>query len=86
MPEEGRTAVKLKRFRVEQIVAVLRQAEAGVLGATLITGLSKRGCLTNSPRESRLAAIPLANKPLKADSESVQKAGHNGLARSVCFT
>jgi putative transposase len=30
VPEEGRFAVKQKRFNVEQIVAVLKQAEAGV--------------------------------------------------------
>src|SRR5579863_4099578 len=30
VPEEGRIAVKKKRFNVEQIVAVLKQAEAGV--------------------------------------------------------
>jgi putative transposase len=35
-PEEGRFAVKQKRFTVEQIVAVLKQAEAGVPLAELI--------------------------------------------------
>jgi putative transposase len=35
-PEEGRFAVKQKRFTVEQIVAVLKQAEAGVPLAELL--------------------------------------------------
>jgi|SRR5580704_18953616 putative transposase len=36
MPEKGGFAVKHKRFNVEQIVAVLKQAEAGVPLAELI--------------------------------------------------
>jgi putative transposase len=36
VPEEGRFAVKRKRFSVEQIVAVLKQAEVGVPVAELI--------------------------------------------------
>jgi len=36
IPEEGRFAVKQKRFNVEQIVAVLKQAEAAVALAELI--------------------------------------------------
>jgi transposase-like protein len=36
LPEEGRFAVKRKRFSVEQIVAVLKQAELGVPVAELI--------------------------------------------------
>jgi hypothetical protein len=36
LPEEGGFAVKKKRFSVEQIVAVLKQAEVGVPVAELI--------------------------------------------------
>jgi putative transposase len=36
LPEKGRFAVKRKRFSVEQIVAVLKQAELGVPVAELI--------------------------------------------------
>jgi hypothetical protein len=35
-PEEGKVAVKQKRFNLELIVAVLKQAEAEVLLAELI--------------------------------------------------
>jgi putative transposase len=44
IPEEGRFAVKQKRFNVEQIVAVLKQAEAGVPLAELIrrVGISEQ--------------------------------------------
>jgi putative transposase len=43
-PAEGRIAVKQKRFNVEQIVAVLKQAEAGVPLAALIrrVGISEQ--------------------------------------------
>jgi putative transposase len=42
--QEGRSAVKHKRFTVEQIVAVLKQAEAGVPMAELIrrVGISEQ--------------------------------------------
>src|SRR6266852_9831276 len=44
LPEEGRFAVKRKRFSVEQIVAVLKQAEVGVPVAELIrqVGISEQ--------------------------------------------
>jgi putative transposase len=44
IPEEGRFAVKQKRFNVEQIVAVLKQAEAGVPLAELLrrVGISEQ--------------------------------------------
>lgn len=43
-PAEGRFAVKHSRFNVEQIVAVLKQAEAGVCSAELIrrVGISEQ--------------------------------------------
>jgi putative transposase len=44
LPEEGGFAVKRKRFSVEQIVAVLKQAEVGVPVAELIrqVGISEQ--------------------------------------------
>jgi putative transposase len=44
LPEKGRFAVKRKRFSVEQIVAVLKQAEVGVPVAELIrqVGISEQ--------------------------------------------
>src|ERR1700737_2003865 len=44
LPEEGRVVVKRKRFSVEQIVAVLKQAEVGVPVAELIrqVGISEQ--------------------------------------------
>ena len=47
VPEEGGFAVKRKRFSVEQIVAVLKQAELGVPVAELIrqVGIRSRRCI-----------------------------------------
>ena len=58
-PKEGRFAVKRKRFNVEQIVAVLKQAEAGVPLAELIrrVGVSEQTCPPSTQRRP-LSEIP----------------------------
>jgi hypothetical protein len=64
LPEEGRFAVKRKRFSVEQIVAVLKQAEFGVP----VTELIRQVGITDRKAEPKR----LAENPNGAINQSVR--------------